>query len=267
MVAWPVLVMSACEVAVTVTLDGSPVAIVGAVYAPVESMDPQGLGLAVQDTELLSDQATEVLVEFVTVAVNEAVCGGQLSAESFGNKVDPEGLTLTVIAGGVLLPPPQASSKPRSASETKRLATMEYLDRLRPAMPTMTTPASGRVIGSQGMRLSAWRCCFLTPPFGFGPVVVMVRVSVTGLAVPAGIGFSEKLQVTVASGRPLQTKLTAAAKVVTPVPVAVTVKVEVVDCPESTVPGLLGFDKVNVGALTTCVTMLDVLPELFESPP
>lgn len=78
-----------------------------------------------------------------------------------------------------------------------------------------------------------------------------MRVSVTGLAVPAGIGLREKAQVTVASGSPVQDKLTSPAKVVTPLPVAVTVNVEIVDCPDSTVPGLLGLERVNVGGFTT----------------
>lgn len=36
-------------------------------------IDPHGLGLAEQDTELLRDQVTPVLLVLVTVAVNVAV--------------------------------------------------------------------------------------------------------------------------------------------------------------------------------------------------
>jgi len=184
--------------------------------------------VVVHETLLLSDQVTAVLVELVTVAVNDAVCGGQLSAESFGYRVEPEGLTLTLTAGVLLLP--QATRSPTITSARHRPPARANFDRLRPANPAITTPANGRVMGSHGRRLSARRCsCFLIPPCGLGPVVVMVSVSLTGLAVPAGIGFREKVQVTVGSGRPRQERLTAPAKVVTPVPVAVTVNVDVVD--------------------------------------
>jgi hypothetical protein len=40
---------------------------------PFESIIPHGLGFVVHDTVLLKDQVTAVLVEFVTVAVNDAV--------------------------------------------------------------------------------------------------------------------------------------------------------------------------------------------------
>lgn len=69
-VAEPDLVVSATEVAVTVTLAGRPAATVGAIYRPVALIDPQGLGVAVHDVELLKLQVTAVLLVFVTVAVN-----------------------------------------------------------------------------------------------------------------------------------------------------------------------------------------------------
>jgi hypothetical protein len=75
-VAWAVAVERACDVAVTVTLDGSPVAIVGAVYAPLLIV-PHGFELALQETELLKLQFTAVLVVLVTVAVNVADWLGQ----------------------------------------------------------------------------------------------------------------------------------------------------------------------------------------------
>jgi hypothetical protein len=64
----------------------------------------------------------------------------------------------------------------------------------------------------------------------FGPAVAMVRVTVWGPVAPAAIAGAE--QVTVASGRLLQTKVMGTVVV----PVGVTVKVEdVVLCPESSV--------------------------------
>jgi hypothetical protein len=82
-----------------------------------------------------------------------------------------------------------------------------------------------------------------------GPVVVMVTVTVVAAA-PAAICVGLKAQLTVASGRPLQAKVTASVNVPPP---GVTLKVEVVDSPESTGVGVgvVGVDKVKVGA-TTC---------------
>src|SRR5713226_7618659 len=139
-----------------------------------------------------------------------------------------------MLTGGLLLP--QATKNPRSTSETHRPAIAECLDIFRPAKPTMTIPASGNVNGSHGERFSALRCWGFTVP-GFGPAVVMVRVTVWGPVAPAAIAGAE--QVIVASGRPLQAKVTLAANVAAP-PVGVTVKVEVVDCPESAVAGVVG---------------------------
>lgn len=62
-----------------------------------------------------------------------------------------------------------------------------------------------------------------------GPVVAMVSVTGTGLRVPAVIWVGLKVQLTVVSGRPLQAKVTLPANDVTPLPVAVTVNVDVVD--------------------------------------
>jgi hypothetical protein len=139
------LVVSAAEVAVTVALVGRPAAIVGAVYKPVESIDPP--------FGVVTAQVTAILLVFVTVEVNCAVCGGQLSAESFANTVAPTGLTLTPTAGWLLLP--QAIRNPISTNETHRPAIAECFDILRPNKPTITTPAIGKVNGSHGERLSA----------------------------------------------------------------------------------------------------------------
>jgi hypothetical protein len=71
-VAVAVLVESAWEVAVTVTLLGSPAAAVGAVYTP-PGIDPHGFGVPVHDTELVKLQFTAVLLVLLTVGVNVAV--------------------------------------------------------------------------------------------------------------------------------------------------------------------------------------------------
>src|SRR5580658_1721311 len=111
-----------------------------------------------------------------------------------------------------------------STSETHRPAIAECFDILRPAKPTMTMPASGNVSGSHGERLSALRGRLPPWTLGLGPLVEMVRVTVWGPVAPVAIGLAE--QVTVASGRPLQAKVTAEANVP---PVGVTLKVEVVN--------------------------------------
>jgi len=64
-VAGPVAVGLAWEVAVIVALPGRPRAIMGAVYSPVELIDPPFAGV--------TDQVTPVLLAFVTVAVNWVV--------------------------------------------------------------------------------------------------------------------------------------------------------------------------------------------------
>jgi len=75
----PTLVGSAWDVAVTVTPDGRPGATVGAVYRPVELIEPHGLGVPAQDDELLKVQLTFWLLVLVSVAVNCSVWFGQLS--------------------------------------------------------------------------------------------------------------------------------------------------------------------------------------------
>jgi hypothetical protein len=136
------LVVSACEVAVMVAVVGSPAAMVGAVYTPP--------ALIVPPFVVVTAQVTAELLVFVTVAVNVAVCGGQLSVESFGYSVAAEGLTVMVI-GGVLLLLPQAIRSPRSSSETPSPAHAEGLQNLRPAKPAATMPASGNANGSTGV--------------------------------------------------------------------------------------------------------------------
>ena len=92
----------------------------------------------------------------------------------------------------------------------------------------------------------------------------MVRVTCCTPEAPEAICVGVKLQPTVASGRPVHAKVTSAANV-DPL-VGVTVKVEVVDAPESTGPGGVGFDKEKVGAVMVSVSAVDVLDPLFASP-
>lgn len=148
--------------------------------------------------------------------------------------------------------PPQAIKSPSRASDAQRPAIAECLDIFRPAKPTMTIPASGNVNGSQGGRFSALRRWGFTVP-EFGPMVVMVRVTVWTPVAPAAIAGAE--QVTVVSGRPLQTKVMG--NVVGGL-VGVTLKVVVVVCPESTVAGVVGPDREKAGAATVTVTAEDV---------
>ena len=89
----------------------------------------------------------------------------------------------------------------------------------------------------------------------------MVSVTCWGPVAPAAIGLAE--QVTVASGSPLQANVMGTSVV----PVGVTLKVEVVNPPESTGTGVVGVDKLKVGATTTWLRTADVLPALVVSPP
>lgn len=68
-------------------------------------------------------------------------------------------------------------------------------------------------------------------------------MTVTGCGDVAPCAIELKEQLTVASGKPLQAKVTALVNV-DPL-FAVTLKVEVVDSPESTVAGVVGADKVK----------------------
>ena len=115
----------------------------------------------------------------------------------------------------------------------------------------MTMPANGSVNGSHGERLSALR--FWDDGGLFGPEVAIVRMTCGTPDAPTAIGLA--LHVTVVSGSPLQAKLMG--NVVGPL-VGVTVKVAVVVCPESTVAGVVGADRVKVGATTVTVTAEDV---------
>ena len=102
-VALPLLVASACDVALIVT--GPEGTAVGAVYRPDE------LIVSVVPPELIV-HVTAVFVVPVTLAVNCWVCDG--APDRLGQRVFTElGLTVTAIGGGggELLPPPQATMK------------------------------------------------------------------------------------------------------------------------------------------------------------
>lgn len=156
-------------------------------------------------------------------------------------RVAPAGVMLTPTAGVLPLPGPQASRSPMSTSEKQRPALAEFLDVLRPARPTRTTPARGNVSGSHGERLPALRWRSLFNAGVLGPTVLMVSVTCCGDG--AFWEIAVKAQLTVASGSPLQAKVTALAK--DKVSAVVTLKVEVVDCPAGTEAGVEGTDKVK----------------------
>jgi hypothetical protein len=82
------MVVSAWEVAVTVTLVGRPVATRGAVYTPFASMVPP--------FGVVTDQVTPVLLTFVTVAVNCAVWLGHPGLLGYTLDGTP-GLTVTTV--------------------------------------------------------------------------------------------------------------------------------------------------------------------------
>jgi hypothetical protein len=240
MEAVPVLLASATAVAVIVTLVGRPAAIVGGVYVPwvgsAVAMVPPLAVVTAHVTPLLPESLARTAVKVAVAFVQPAF---------WGKILDELPVTLVIETGGELLP--QAMRNPASTSIRHIPVTVAPLDILRRAKPTKTMPASGNVNGSHGERLSALRCWGVTTP-EFGPLVLMVRVSLVALE-PARIGFVLKLQVTVASGRPLQARVTLAANVAAP-PVGVTVKVEVADCPESAVAGVVGVDMLKVGTVT-----------------
>src|ERR1700674_2627152 len=91
-------------------------------------------------------------------------------------------LAATEIGCGVL---PQAMRNPANANIRNTPATVATLDNLRLAKPSITTPARGKVSGSQGRRLSERRFKGLPVPL-FGPAVLTVRVTVD-VPDPAGI--------------------------------------------------------------------------------
>jgi len=138
---------SACEVAVTVTLAGSPAATVGAVYLPVESIEPALAG------EI--DQFLVVSVELVTVALKVWNDAGHPAAVLFGHRLTVAGVTLEIATGGLLLPPPQATSTASSNSVPQNPKIAACLEMRRPISPTRTMPAMGKVNGNHRARRGA----------------------------------------------------------------------------------------------------------------
>jgi hypothetical protein len=101
----------------------------------------------------------------------------------WGKILDELPVTLVIETGGELLP--QAMRNPASTSIRHIPVTVALLDILRLAKPTITTPASGKVSGNQGRRLSdRWRNVVPVPLFG--PAVLTVIVTVDVLE-PAGM--------------------------------------------------------------------------------
>jgi hypothetical protein len=101
----------------------------------------------------------------------------------WGKILDELPVTLVIETGGELLP--QAMRNPASTSIRHIPDTVAPLDILRRAKPIITTPARGKVSGSQGRRLSdRWRNVLPVPLFG--PAVPMVIVTVDAPA-PAAI--------------------------------------------------------------------------------
>jgi hypothetical protein len=107
----------------------------------------------------VADQLTAVFLALPTLAVNACVDEGHPSAALFGQRLTAAGLIPTVTGA---LPPPHATKIPRKAS-VMHMPMPEYLDDLRPIMPTITKPAIGIVNGSHGERerdlFSARLCC------------------------------------------------------------------------------------------------------------
>jgi hypothetical protein len=179
MVLFAVFVKSACDVAVTVTEDGRPVATVGAVYiavpSPVDEIVPAVLGKMVQ--------LTAVCDALLTVAVKACVDEGHPSPASFGHRLAALGVTATP-TGWLPLPLlPQAMKKPSKASVGHSPEMAQTFDRFLPIRPTTTTLAIGNVNGNHGGRLSArlLRCTLLPPsPPPFGPEVVRLSVTTVG---------------------------------------------------------------------------------------
>lgn len=249
-----VLDASACDVAVMMAEAGSPAATGGAVKLPPASIVPAPAGETVQ--------LTAVLFVLPTLAVKACVDDGH--PVLFGQRLADAGLNATVTGG--LLPPPQAMNVARTAS-AKHVNIADDLGTLRPQKPSATTPASGKVKGSHGERLSErWR--FTVPPgIWFGPVVAIVRLTVCVPVVPDGIEAGVNMQLLVAS-IPEHAKVTSVANVPAGV-VEVTVNAyPVAEMPASTVadePPV--FASAKSGAITvTTAGVTDVEGALLPSP-
>ena len=132
-------------------------------------------------TPLLPESLARTAVK-VAVAFVQPVFWGKILAEL--------PVTLVIEIGCELLP--QAMRNPASTSIRHIPATVAVLDILRRAKPSITTPARGKVSGSQGRRLSdRWRN---VPLPLFGPVLLMVIVTVDALDPAAIVADGVKVQ-------------------------------------------------------------------------
>ena len=95
--------------------------------------------------------------------------------------------------------------------------------------------------------MSALRWTLIADALALGPEVVKVTVTACAPVVPAAICVGLNAQVTVASGKPPQAKVTASTNFP---PTGVRVKVDVVDSPAGAGAGVVGGDKVNGGPTT-----------------
>ena len=138
---------------------------VASVEAIVPGLPPP-VALTAHVTPLLPESLTRTAVK-VAVAFVQPVFWGKI--------LDELPVTLVIETGCELLP--QAMRNPASTSIRHIPDTVAPLDILRPARPIITTPARGKVSGSQGRRLSErWRNRVPVPLFG--PVLLMVIVTV-----------------------------------------------------------------------------------------
>jgi hypothetical protein len=139
-----------------------------------ETIEPPLAVVTAHVTPLLPESLARTAVK-VAVAFVQPVFWGKI--------LDELPVTLVIEIGCELLP--QAIRNPASTSIRHIPAMVAPLDILRPAKPTITTPARGKVSGSQGRRLSErWRNVLPVPLFG--PLVLMVIVTVDALD-PAAI--------------------------------------------------------------------------------
>ena len=178
-----------------------------------ETIEPPLAVVTAHVTPLLPESLARTAVK-VAVAFVQPVCWGKI--------LDELPVTLVIETGGELLP--QAMRNPASTSIRHIPATVAALDILRPAKPSITTPARGKVSGSQGRRLSdRWRNVVPTPLFG--PRVLTVIVTVDACD-PAAIVAELKAQLLLvrvgsAGAKAVQLRFTALTNVDPEVGVAV----------------------------------------------
>ena len=145
------------------------------------TIEPPVAGVTAHVTPLLPESLARTAVK-VAVAFVQPVFWGKI--------LDELPVTLEIDTGCELLP--QAMRNPANTSIRHIPATVAPLDTLRLAKPTITTPARGKVSGSQGRRLSdRWRN---VPVPLFGPLVLRVIVTVDALDPAAIVADGLKVQ-------------------------------------------------------------------------